>query len=124
MERMGLLHVDIRLNDKVRYISPAQPDYEQAVSDLLRANHWMPEDMAVDTQAGAEGFMNHGMSRQEAESYYSRQRKIAIAFPQPARKNQPISTILRATSGLFVIIASMPSCTRRRMYFSSSTVHT
>ena len=37
----------------------------------------MPEDMAVDTQAGAEGFMNHGMSRQEAESYYSRQRKIA-----------------------------------------------
>lgn len=79
MERMGLMHVDIRLNDKIRYISPSQPDYEQAVSDLLQANHWRLEDMAADTQTIVEGFMNHGMSRQEAEDYCCRQREI-ISF--------------------------------------------
>ena len=51
MERMGLLHVDIRLNDKVRYISPAQPDYEQAVSDLPPGQPLgCRRSMAVDTQ--------------------------------------------------------------------------
>ena len=72
---MGLC-VDIRLNDKVRYISPAQPDYEQAVSDLVRANHWIAGGYGRGYPAGAEGFMNHGMSRQEAESYYSGKEKL------------------------------------------------
>ena len=103
MERMGLVHVDIRLNDKVRYISPAQPDYEQAISDLVRANHWMPEDMAVDTQAGTEGFMNHGMSRQEAESYYSRQRKIASFL----NRNRDNLSILQ-TLGLLISYGYKP----------------
>ena len=78
MERMGLVHVDIQLPTTRSVISsrPSQimnrpfPIWSGPTTGCRR-------DMAVDdTQASAEGFMNHGMRPPGAESYYSRQRKL------------------------------------------------
>lgn len=40
MQKLGLREVDVRMKDKVAFVTPAQEDYEQTKQDFLEYNDW------------------------------------------------------------------------------------
>lgn len=40
MQKLGLKDVDVRMKDKVAFVTPAQADYEQTKRDFLEYNDW------------------------------------------------------------------------------------
>lgn len=73
LRRAGLCEVECRMSDRVSFLSPQMPDYEAALTDFRRIHGW---DADTDEEAVIGRFMNHGMTRQEAEDYCRKQRKI------------------------------------------------
>gem|GEM_PF-7056763 len=63
------------MSDRVSFLSPQMPDYEAALTDFRRIHGW-DAGMQTDEEAVIGRFMNHGMTRQEAEDYCRKQRKI------------------------------------------------
>lgn len=75
MEQLGLKQVQCRMNDRVNVISPCQDNYSEKLQDLMLTRGW-PEDMEAGEKDTVSRFMNHGMTRAEAEDYCRRQREI------------------------------------------------
>lgn len=75
MERAGLKRVECRMNDRVNIISPSQEGYEEKLNDLILTRGWTQEMEAGEKDAVSR-FMNHGMTRAEAEDYCRKQREI------------------------------------------------
>lgn len=75
MERLGLKQVQCRMNDRVNIISPGQEDYAEKLQDLMLTRGWT-EDMEAGEKDAVSRFMNHGMTRAEAEDYCRKQREI------------------------------------------------
>ncbi|MCM1388439.1 MAG: methyltransferase domain-containing protein [Bacillus sp. (in: Bacteria)] len=91
MRQEGLLSVDVRMNDRISFVSPDNEDYEESVENLLAEKKW---DKTLSTEAEEEmvqTFLNHGMDRKEAESYCRKQRKIESFM----RKNKEDLTYLQ-----------------------------
>lgn len=40
MRRLGLKDVDVRMNDRVDFITPQREDYEQRKHDFIEYNDW------------------------------------------------------------------------------------
>ena len=55
---------------------PEQDDYEQRVWDAIKADHWDDEKTVEELEKDIAYFMNHGMSRKEAEDYCNQQNGI------------------------------------------------
>ncbi len=75
MEQAGLKRVECRMNDRVNIISPSQEGYEEKLNDLILTRGWTQEMEAGEKDAVSR-FMNHGMTRAEAEDYCRKQREI------------------------------------------------
>jgi len=75
MEQLGLKQVQCRMNDRVNVISPCQDNYSEKLQDLMLTRGWT-EDMEAGEKDTVSRFMNHGMTRAEAEDYCRRQREI------------------------------------------------
>lgn len=75
LRRAGLCGVECRMSDRVSFLSPQMPDYKAALADFKRIHGW-DAGMQTDEEAVIGRFMNHGMTRQEAEDYCRKQRKI------------------------------------------------
>lgn len=75
MEQLGLQKVQCRMNDRVNIISPGQEDYPEKLQDLMLTRGWT-EDMEAGEKETVNRFMNHGMTRAEAEDYCRKQREI------------------------------------------------
>lgn len=75
MEQLGLKQVQCRMNDRVNIISPSQEDYQEKLQDLIITRGWT-EDMEAGEKDTVSRFMNHGMTRAEAEDYCRKQREI------------------------------------------------
>jgi transcriptional regulator with XRE-family HTH domain len=80
MKQLGLKNIDIRMNDKVSYVSPDSSDYMQKVSDFIEVNGLNMQKNYEDNTI--EFFMNHGMDRKEAEAHCMRHNKIAAFINQ------------------------------------------
>lgn len=80
LERLGLADVDVRMNDKVEFMTPKHADYEEARNDFLRANQWTSCMGQGEENALILQLMTHGMSRSEAREYCLRNRRIAEYF--------------------------------------------
>ena len=80
MKRLGLQEVDVRMNDKVEFMTPKHADYEEARNDFLRANQWTSCMGQGEENALILQLMTHGMSRSEAREYCLRNRRIAEYF--------------------------------------------
>ena len=76
MRNAGLKNVDVRMNDRVTYLAPQQPDYEQTLQGILEADQWQTPKTAEQTEKLIQYFMNHGMSRKNAEDYCRQQNTI------------------------------------------------
>lgn len=76
MRNLGLRDIDIRMSDKVNFISPEHADYDEEVAAFIEA-HEFCEYKTSEQQALVVGrFMNHGMERKDAEYYCNKQNKI------------------------------------------------
>ncbi len=76
MQEEGLVSVDVRMNDKVSFVSPQRAGYEENVSSFLEEKQWK-EAISVEEEEGIIlGFLNHGMDRKEAESYCRKERMV------------------------------------------------
>lgn len=76
MKNAGLKNVACRMNDKVTFLEPEQPEYAGMLKKMVRAEHWDVEKTEDETEKIISSFMNHGMSRKEAEDYCRQQEKI------------------------------------------------
>ena len=74
------------MNDKVTFLEPEQPDYTDSLDSIARADHWSDEKSDEETEADIAYFMNHGMSRKEAEDYCKKQNGI-VAFIKKHAEN-------------------------------------
>ncbi|PPK80043.1 helix-turn-helix protein [Lacrimispora xylanisolvens] len=76
MRDSGLRDIDIRMSDKVNFISPEHADYAEEVAAFIDA-HELCEYKTGEQQAlVVERLMNHGMDRKDAEYYCYKQNKI------------------------------------------------
>ncbi len=72
MRELGLSDVDVRMNDRVQFIYPEQPDYEISINNfIVHKESWYD-----DTDKAIERLINHGMTRQEAERYVNKSAEI------------------------------------------------
>ncbi|TCL53811.1 helix-turn-helix protein [Kineothrix alysoides] len=97
MKRLGLYDVDCRMNDKVNILERNDKGYQERLESIIGADHWTDEKTEREVEADIEYFMNHGMSRLEAEQYCNQQNGI-VGFMKEHRDN--IS--LTKTMGLMI----------------------
>ena len=80
MQKLGLKEVDVRMNDKVDFITPQSRDYEQAKQDFIKYNDWNATLSPKELENIINLLMTHGMSRKEATDYCNRNIVIADYF--------------------------------------------
>ena len=80
MQQQGLIDVDVRLNDKVEFITPKHADYEETKNDFIHFNGWDSPVNQEEEETLILQLLSHGLSRKEAEEYCSRNHKIAAHF--------------------------------------------
>lgn len=80
MRKLGLKHVDVRMNDKVEFVTPDIPDYEQIKQDFICYNDWNAQINDSEKEKRIQYFLSHGMDRKEAEEYCNRSTEIANYF--------------------------------------------
>ncbi len=76
MKEAELKKVSCRMNDKVTFLEPEQPDYTEILDSIARADHWNEEKSDEEMEADIAYFMNHGMNRKDAEDYCRQQNGI------------------------------------------------
>lgn len=80
MQGLGLEDVDVRMNDKVEFITLKHAEYQEAREDFLQSNHWASPMSREEEDSIIMQLLSHGMSRKEAQDYYLRNREIAEYF--------------------------------------------
>lgn len=72
MRELGLSDIDIRMSDKVSFVCPEQSDYDTKINDFIDSKSlWYS-----DVEEAVERLINHGMTKNEAESYVGKTNKI------------------------------------------------
>ncbi len=82
MRRLGLKNVDVRMNDKVNFVTPQREDYEQTKQDFIEYNDWNSGLSAEQKERTIQFLMTHGMTRKEATEYCNRNIEIADYFKE------------------------------------------
>lgn len=82
MRRQGLRDVDVRMNDKVQFVTPQAEDYEQTKQDFVEYNDWNAGLSEEKKEKVIRFLMTHGMSRKEAIGYCNRNVEIADYFKE------------------------------------------
>lgn len=86
MQQLGLHDIDIRMNDRVIYVNPDTPNYDEMVQDFIEMHSW-DEPYNMSRREGLiEYFMNRGDDRTQAEAYITLQTKIADYFKHNENK--------------------------------------
>lgn len=82
MQRLGLVDVDVRMNDKVEFVTPQLPDYDETKNDFITYNDWASGISGEAREKLIRHLMNHGLSHKEAEDYCDRNVWIAEYFSE------------------------------------------
>ncbi len=82
MQKLGLRDVDVRMNDRVDFVTPQREDYAQAKKDFVEYNDWNAGLSEEKKEEVIQFLMNHGMSRKEAFQYCNRNVEIAEYFKE------------------------------------------
>lgn len=80
MQKLGLVDVDVRMNDKVEFVTLQSADYEERKHDFIEYNEWTSSIGEDGKEKMILHLLTHGMSRKEAEDYCCRNDKIAEYF--------------------------------------------
>lgn len=76
MKAAGLKGISCRMNDRVTVLDPVQEEYAEILDSIVRADHWNDEKTDKEIEENIAHFMNHGMSRKDAEDYCRQQNGI------------------------------------------------
>lgn len=76
MKKAGLKHIAARMNDRVTFLDPEQPEYDELLECCIKTDHWDQEKSETEMEELIAYFMNHGMTRNEAENYCRQQNGI------------------------------------------------
>ena len=76
MRDLGLRDIDIRMSDKVNFISSEDDDYAEEVAAFIEAHEFCEYKTSEQQALVVERFMNHGMDRKDGEYYCNKQNKI------------------------------------------------
>ncbi|MBR2949619.1 MAG: methyltransferase domain-containing protein [Lachnospiraceae bacterium] len=93
MKKMGLKNISTRMNDRVTFLEPEQEMYDELLESIIKADYWDDEKTDAEIEADISYFMNHGMSRKEAEDYCRQQNGIVKYL----KKNREKAAITKAT---------------------------
>ena len=80
MQKLGLIDVDVRMNDKVEFVTAKSPDYNETKNDFITYNDWNSEISEEEKDKLILHLLNHGLSRKEAEDYCNRNMEITKFF--------------------------------------------
>ena len=80
MQKLGLVDVDVRMNDKVEFVTTQAANYEEAKNDFLTCNDWTSGIGKEEKEKRILHLLTHGLSRKEAEDYCKRNNEIANFF--------------------------------------------
>lgn len=80
MQKLGLTDVDVRMNDKVEFITSQLPDYNEIRNDFIAYNDWTSGISAAERERLIRHLLSHGLSHREAEDYCNRNVAIADFF--------------------------------------------
>ena len=82
MRKLGLKEVDVRMNDRVDFVTPQRKDYEQRKSDFVAYNDWNRRLTNEEKEKLVQYFLNHGMTRKEAADFCERNTEITKFFQE------------------------------------------
>lgn len=77
MKKNGLVDIDVRMNDKVTFITPKMDEYGALLTDFMEIHGWEKRISKEEQKNITAYFMNHGMDRKDAENYIGLQNEIA-----------------------------------------------
>jgi len=80
MRKLGLREVDVRMNDRVDFVTPQRSDYEQRKRDFVEYNDWSTGLSREQKEQSIQYLLTHGMTRKEATEYCERNLEIAEYF--------------------------------------------
>ena len=80
MQKLGLREVDVRMNDKVEFITPQLADFDEIKQDFITYNDWTSGITAEEKETLIRHLLTHGLSHREAEEYCNRNIRIADYF--------------------------------------------
>ncbi len=80
MRKLGLREVDVRMNDRVEFITPDHPEYEERKRDFLDYNDWNTGLSDREKEQVILHLISHGLDRREASQYCDRNRIITGFF--------------------------------------------
>lgn len=77
MQQLGLYDINVRMNDKITFISPQKVEYEKELQEFMQINGWDKTSGIAENENLIEIFMNRGINRADAEKFVTMQSKIA-----------------------------------------------
>ncbi len=80
MQKLGLVDVNVRMNDKVEFVTTQSENYEETKNDFVTYNDWSSGLSEEEREKRILHLLNHGLSRREAEDYCDRNIEIANFF--------------------------------------------
>lgn len=80
MQKLGLIDVDVRMNDKAEFVTPQSANYDKTKNDFITYNDWTSGISKDEKDKLILQLLTHGLSRKEAEDYCNRHVKIAKFF--------------------------------------------
>ncbi len=80
MQQLGLIDVDVRMNDNVEFLTTQSTDYKERKHNFIEYNSWASRIDKNEKEQLILHLMTHGLSRKEAEDYCDRNNKITEYF--------------------------------------------
>lgn len=80
MQKLGLADVNVRMNDKVEFVTPQSENYNEVKNDFIASNGWNLKLKKNEKEQMILHLMTHGLARKEAEDYCARNEKIMEFF--------------------------------------------
>lgn len=82
MRKLGLKEVDVRMNDRVDFVTPQREDYIQRKHDFVEYNDWNRGLTKREKDKAIQYLLSHGMTRKEATAFCERNVEIATFFQE------------------------------------------
>lgn len=80
MQKLGLVNVDVRMNDKVEFVTTQSTDYNEIKNDFITYNDWTSGISKEEKDKLILYLLTHGLSHKEAEDYCNRNIEITNFF--------------------------------------------
>ncbi len=80
MQKLGLIDVDVRMNDKVEFVTAQSADYAETKNNFITYNNWASGISKEEKDQLILHLLSHGLSHKEAEDYCNQYIEITDFF--------------------------------------------